>query len=69
MNYKLEKFWNDEWLKGFESNIRMNYKLEKFWNLKRVSNICFSSIMNYKLEKFWNLKDDDLSIGTTTNEL
>ena len=33
MNYKLEKFWNDESLKKLEKIGKMNYKLEKFWNL------------------------------------
>ena len=66
MNYKLEKFWNNngvllELIKGL-----MNYKLEKFWNYLMGCDIYRIKEMNYKLEKFWNASNLNIDLSTTS---
>ena len=56
MNYKLEKFWNDDEKIIVDLLEKMNYKLEKFWNSHSYFNPAWYLFMNYKLEKFWNEK-------------
>ena len=52
MNYKLEKFWNNETLNKSANFFNMNYKLEKFWNYKNNSLISCSDKWTINLKSF-----------------
>ena len=57
MNYKLEKFWNNETLNKSANFFNMNYKLEKFWN---------NNIKNIKRdEKKWTINLKSFEIQKT----
>ena len=58
MNYKLEKFWNEDNFISICYDNDMNYKLEKFWNLNSNDN-------NMKQKKWTiNLKSFEIFIDS-----
>ena len=54
MNYKLEKFWNDNISSSNNMRIPWTINLKSFEILMYLPSCPQFPYMNYKLEKFWN---------------